>query len=242
LVLAAPAGTLLNAVELQALSRIGDGRMSWCSSWEVTLYTNAANMLPLPGGAITKLAGLKAHGVNYRTGTLLLVLSTAAWGCTSFLLAGAALLSLGQSQLATIFLLCGGTLFGLFGLISLRFRWSRWTAALVAVRIVYFLVEAFRYMLAILSIGGSATLLQSSIFVIATFIGAAAVIAPQGLGVSEATAAALATAIGISAAVGFLAAVVIRVSRYVGLAVIAGVSLLLSRASRAAGTTYSGSA
>ena len=43
--------------------------MRWRTCFEVTIYTSAANMLPLPGGAMAKLAAMKSHGVNYRTGS-----------------------------------------------------------------------------------------------------------------------------------------------------------------------------
>jgi uncharacterized membrane protein YbhN (UPF0104 family) len=46
---------------------------------------------------------------------------------------------------------------------------------------------------------------QAATFVVASLVGAAVVVAPQGLGVIEATTALLSSLIGLSAGIGFLA-------------------------------------
>lgn len=220
-VLSAPLGTVLNTIELWALSRIAGGPMSWRTSLDLTLYTSAANMLPLPGGAITKLAGFRAHGVGYGAATAMVVLSFLLWGGLAFLYAAVALLLQDKLQLA-----------GLFGLTSLALtaasiagfaRHGRWTmvAIVAATRIATFVSDAVRYWLALTAMGLSVGILQCSVLVVVAFIGSAVVIAPSGLGVSEAAGALVATFVGITAAQGFVSTAIQRVGRLVGLAVIA---------------------
>lgn len=232
LVIGAPIGTVLNSVEMYAISRIAGGPMSWRTSFELTVYTSAANMLPLPGGALAKLAAMKVHGVGYGRGTAMILLSSAIWGGLAFLYSGAALLWLGHADIATGFALAGFLLLALCGFGFARFAHWRLVGLVALMRLISFPVEAFRYMLALIAVGASVGFVQSSIFVVASFIASAVVFAPSGLGVGESAAALLSSLIGISAALGFVAAALGRVVRLAGLSLIVGALLLVNGKSR----------
>jgi hypothetical protein len=220
LLLSAPTGTALNTIELHALSRLAGGPMSWRTSVEVTIYTSAANMLPLPGGVVTKLAGMKAHGVGYGAASLIVILSFVAWAGFTFLLSGVALLYLDRLEVGGAFITLGSLLIVACGLGFSRFRQWRKVALIAGIRMIYFVVEVLRYWLAFAAIGVPVSLVQSSTFVVASVIGAAVIIAPQGLGIIEITAALVATLVGVSASFGFIVAALQRLVRLVGLAVI----------------------
>jgi len=229
LFLSAPLGTLLNTAELFILSRIAGGPMSWRTSAELTVYTSAANMLPLPGGVVTKLAGMKAHGVSYRTASTVIVLSFLAWAGFTFLLSGWALLLLAQPAIGALFGLIGMVLLVACGFGYARYRdWPR-VAFVALLRIVYFAVEVLRYMAAFAAIGIWLNWMQCATFVVASVVGAAVVIAPQGLGVSEASAALLATLVGVGAGMAFIAAALQRVVRLVGLSLITAAFIAFDR-------------
>jgi len=229
LLLSAPAGTVLNTIELHALSRIAGGPMSWRTSAELTVYTSAANMLPLPGGVVTKLAGMKAHGVSYATATAVLVLSFFIWGSLAFLCASAALLALGKATYAAIFAGVGVALLVIAAIGSTRFKRWRWIAVVVTSRATMLALEIVRYVLAVGLVGVSISFFQAATFVVASLVGAAVVVAPQGLGVIEATTALLSSLIGLSAGIGFLAAAITRIARLAGLALIAAGLLIVGR-------------
>ena len=233
LVIGAPVGTLLNSVEMYAISRIAGGPMTWRTSFEITVYTSAANMLPLPGGAIAKLAAMKVHGVGIARGSTMIVLSAAIWGGLAFLYSGGALLWLGHGRVAAAFALAGLGLLLLGGFGFARFGKWRLVGVIALMRIVSFPLEAFRYMLALIAVGASVGFVQSSIFVVASFIASLVVFAPSGLGVGESTAALLSSLIGISAALGFVAAALGRVVRLTGLSLIVGALLLFRRSTDA---------
>jgi hypothetical protein len=112
-ILGAPVSIVLSAIEMHAVSRIAGGPMSWRTCFEVTVYSSAANMLPLPGGAMAKLAAMKSHGVNYRTGSAMVVLSFAVWGSLAFLYSSTALVLLHKGEIALVFAVCSITLMGL---------------------------------------------------------------------------------------------------------------------------------
>jgi hypothetical protein len=229
LVVGAPIGTTLSSIELYAVSRIAGGPMTWRTSFDVTVYGSAANLLPVPGAALARLAAMKAHGVGYGVGSAMIVLSFAIWGGLAFLYSAAGLLMLGKSSLAAAFAVCGLALLALSALGYARFRNWKLVAVLALSRIISFPLEAFRYLLALLTIGVSVSYLQSSIYVVASFIGSAVIFAPTGLGVSEAAASFLSTLVGVSAAAGFMAATVGRVARLTGLAGVAATLFLLGR-------------
>jgi hypothetical protein len=235
LVIGAPVGTLLNSVEMYAISRIAGGPMTWRTSFELTVYTSAANMLPLPGGAMAKLAAMKVHGVGYRRGTAMILLSSAIWGGLAFLYSGAALLWLGQATVAAGFALAGAFLLALCVFGFARFAQWRLVGILALMRLISFPIEAFRYMLALIAVGASVGFLQSSIFVVASFIASAIVFAPSGLGVGETVAALLSSLVGIGAAVGFVAAAVGRAVRLTGLSLMAGALMIVNGRKKVAG-------
>lgn len=236
ILLSAPLGTVLNTIELHALSRIAGGPMSWRTSLELTVFTSAANLMPIPGGALTKLAGMKAHGVGYGVGSAMVVLSFMVWGALAFLYSGAALALLGAMPMAATFALAGVALLTVSAFGFARFRSWRMVGIVAGMRIVSFAVDAWRFQLALIAIGVSASYLQCSVFVVVAFIGSAVVIVPQGLGVSEAAGALIATFVGISAGYGFIATAIQRVVRLVGLALIAVGFILIGRKPQSAAT------
>jgi uncharacterized membrane protein YbhN (UPF0104 family) len=110
-----------------------------------------------------------------------------------------------------------------------RYRHWAMVAIVAATRVATFVADAFRYWLALTAIGVTVSLLQCSVLVVVAFIGAAVVVVPSGLGVSEATGALMATFVGITAASGFISTAIQRIARLVGLALMALVFALRPR-------------
>lgn len=232
LAVGAPIGVLLNAIELHAISRIAGGPMRWRTALEISLYSSAANMLPLPGGTIAKLAAMKGHGVGYGRGSIMIALTYAVWGGLAFLYSAGALYWLGQVRLAAVFVLAGIVLLGLCAAGFARFAQWRLVGIVALARLVSFPLEALRYMLAMMAIGTALDFAQGSVLVIASFVGSAAMIFPSGLGVGETVVALLATAIAVDAAIGFLGAAIGRAVWMTGLTLMTGLVLIANRARR----------
>lgn len=242
LAIGAPISTVLSATETYAVSRIAGGPMRWRTCFELTIYSGAANMLPIPAGGLTKLVGMKAHGVGYRRGSAMLVLTFAIWGGLAFAYAGTALYLLAKPQVAVLFAL--GSVVLLVGAAAGFAQFGQWKLVVViaSMRLISFPLEAFRYLLALIAVGSAATYLQASTLVVGSFIASTIVIAPAGIGMTEAVVAVLASLVGISAATGFLAAAVGRIVRLLGLALMAGGLFLIDRRSRRDSPHHSGSA
>lgn len=229
LVIGAPIGMILNSVELHALSRLAGGPIRWRTSLEVTVYGSAANMLPLPGAVLTKVAAMKAHGVGYGKGSAMILLSYAIWGGLAFCYSAGALWFLGQGQAAALFALLGCAL--LIGCGAGFAQASAWRliGIVALMRLISFPLEALRYVLAVAALGATVGFAQASVFIVASFLGSAVMLAPSGLGIGEAAVALLAPLVKIDPALGFMAAAAGRMVWMAGLTLFAGALMALAR-------------
>ena len=57
-----PASIVLNAAEFRIGTQVVGTAIRWRSAFETTILASAANILPLPGGALVRLAAMKAVG------------------------------------------------------------------------------------------------------------------------------------------------------------------------------------
>lgn len=229
LLIGAPVGMILNSVELHAISRIAGGPIGWRTSLEITVYGSAANMLPLPGGVLTKVAAMKAHGIGYGKGSAMILLSYAIWGGLAFCYSAAALWFLGQGWSAALFLLVGCALLLGCGAAFARFAAWRLIGLVALMRLISFPLEALRYVLAMTALGAAVGFAQASVFIVASFIGSAVMLAPSGLGIGESVVALLAPLVKIDPALGFMAAAAGRVVWMAGLTLFAAAIMLTGR-------------
>ena len=219
---------LLNAAEFRVMVEYGGRQVDWPTSLEVTVYTSASNLLPLPGGVLTRMAAMRGYGIGVRTGGRIIILGLAVWGGAAAVYSGLWLMCAQAWLIGAVF--CLGGIAGLLCAVhlcrALNPSW-RLLAKILAVRIAALVLEAGRIMLAILALGDQVAFNQASVLVVSSFVGTVVAIAPSGLGVREATVAALSPFIGIDPAIGFLAATVNRIAGILGLVCVAGVVLAL---------------
>jgi uncharacterized membrane protein YbhN (UPF0104 family) len=208
------------------MTRLGGREVGWPAAFEVSVYTSAANMLPLPGGVLTRIAALRGLGIGVGRGSLLTLLGLGLWGGVAFVFSGAWLLRGGEAGAGAAFLAIGAALLGpaLAGCLRMT-RDPRLLAGLLLVRLGSIGLEAARMALAIRALGAAIAFEEASIFVVASFLGTVVSIAPAGLGVREAVVAGLSPFVGVDPALGFLAATVNRAVGMAGLAVTASALL-----------------
>ncbi|MES1942894.1 hypothetical protein PC39_02175 [Salinisphaera sp. PC39] len=183
----------------------------------VTVLSAAANMLPLPGGSLVRIAALKSHANTYGQTTLATIFIAGCWLGVTLTLAGLALAYLEFRPAAIVCVSSGLLALGVFAglLLSHGAAASRWLVGLVAVQTGMVVVGAIRLWLCFEAVGMSVALPQATVLTLSNVIASLIGIAPAGLGITEALAAGLAAAIGISAASGFLAAVLNRISNLI---------------------------
>ncbi|MDN3720576.1 hypothetical protein QW131_18280 [Roseibium salinum] len=103
-----PVTVVLNTLEFRATARLIGRSFTFARAAETTIIGGVANMLPLPGGAIVRVAALRASGSSYKEGSLAIVLVAFIWIGVSFAYAGGWLLVLQDTAVLGVFFLLGG--------------------------------------------------------------------------------------------------------------------------------------
>jgi hypothetical protein len=225
--LAIPLTIVLNSTEFWLSVRLLDSQVSGRQAVEVSTLGSAANLLPIPGAFLVRVAQLRAGGVGIRRATSVNLLVALAWIAIAFAYAGAWMGVLAQPGLAAGFGLIAvlsAVGAGLFvHSLGLKPRYFCWIllnkAAIVA-------LESIRILLCFHVLGLSVSYAQSAVMVVGSVVGSAVSIVPAGLGIRELVSAGLAPVIGIEASAGFLSAAVSRVLEVV---VLVPLALVLAR-------------
>lgn len=224
--LGVPAIIFLSTLEFVVMGRILDRRISLATAFEVTVIGAAANLLPIPGGAVTRVTALKLAGAGLRESATTMVMMTIMWLGVALMTSGAAVIYLGSKPPGVVALAVG------FGAVVLAFFFTgspvatfRATLASLVLKIFLVMADGLRIYLALLALGFDVAPSQALVLVVAGALGSVVSIVPAGLGVREALAALLAPLAGLAASVGFLAA---ALSRMIDLAVVAPLALWLA--------------
>ncbi len=231
-----PLAIFLNALEFELSARLIKRRVSIGRALEITLIGSAANMLPLPGAALTRVLGLKAAGAGYKEGAAVTGLIALVWLGVALAVSGAAITLLDNVALGPV-LVGIGALVTVFAVTTLGRISRNWPLSFLTaiVKVAFVALDALRIYLCLLGLGIDADYLQASAFVIAGVVGSAVSVVPAGLGIREAVSAALAPVVGLVASVGFLAA---SLNRLLGMLILLPLALGLAIRLRALGPDF----
>jgi len=227
-----PMMTAANAMEYKLTAQLSGHSVSVLDAVEVAITSTAANVLPLPGGPLVKIASLRRAGSTTSAATRVTIWAGLLWLAVASVVAALALLS--ENKTIPVIVGLGSLAMGAVAvtrLVALGAGTGPQTtvAGLVSVEVAGTLATALRLWLVAQAIGIS---LGSTAFVLALapVLGAAVVFVPAGLGVRESASAGLAVVSGATAGVGFLVAAVDRILGLVVHGIAAG--LLLTRRKR----------
>lgn len=223
-----PLTVLLNILEFQTSARLVYQHFSLGRSAEITIIGSVANMLPIPGGTMVRVAALKAGGASLGRGTSVTLLVSGLWIGISFLYSGLWLFGLGVSDFHLGGLLVGSGLAALAICLALCLRLSRdWSVIgkLVGIKVGLVVTDATRLFACLLAIGHMTGFAQASVLAVSGVLGAAVSIVPAGLGIREGAAALLAPIVLVSVPAAYLAA---SLNRITGLAIMAPVAMYLA--------------
>lgn len=216
----------LNAVEFRVLARLNRVQMPMVKALEVTVIGSAANMLPLPGSTIVRVAALKAAGSPLTRGTSSTVLGGVIWIAVAFSYAGVWMLGIETGFVAPAFIAIG-----VLVLIGSILWWHkldgsfRLFAWMFITKFLLVFIDSARVYLCFASLGIHASFAQVSGLAVAGVLGSAVSIVPAGLGIREGVSAAISPIVGLGAALGFMASFI---NRLVGLSVIVPVAAILT--------------
>jgi len=204
-----------NAAQFRVTALLIGVQMPWRRAAAVSVLSTAANMLPLPGGSIVRIAALKTTSNSSLNATGVTVLAAGNWLGVSMVIAGTALAYKGQASAALALLLAGlccsaivAALLGAFGAISITARFAN----LCGVQVITTGLGALRLVLSFDALGEVVSFSDSLVLSLSAVIAALIGVAPGGIGVVEGIAAAIASTIGLSAAAAFVAATINRVA------------------------------
>ncbi|MBK0400383.1 hypothetical protein H0I76_14375 [Limibaculum sp. M0105] len=216
-----PMGLAINALDFQVMARMCGARVGFWPALMISVYSRAANMLPIPGSMAVRMGVLKTHGVTFRRGGGLIVLFTLIFGGVGFCYSASWLAVQAPPALAAGFGALGVALLGTSAALAHRAQlpW-RMVGAVTLFRLGLVAVDALSLMIALGAVGVDVDYRQTAILVVAGFLSGAV---PAGIGVREAVVAILAPIAGIDPAAGFLAASASRVTAMAFLAVCTGV-------------------
>lgn len=228
----APTSLALNGWIFWVSTRAVGGHCSYCAALRLTILSSAANALPLPGGAIVRVAALKEFGAQYGAAMYITAAAALYWLAVALVVAG---LGLQHYSGNTAYLMLGlaGLVMAMIAasitwLVSKSFSTILWLGAL---SILTHAAASVRFWLAFYAINVPLAVIAATVVAASGTAGAVIGFVPGGLGVNEAMAALLAQLAGISSALGFLAAVVNRLANYIVLSPLS-VAFLLQRGGR----------
>lgn len=225
-----PLTMIANAFEFILIGSSVKRQIPFLRALEISIIASAANMLPVPGGAMTRVAALKAYDVRYGDGIIITMLFAFIWIAVAFFFAGAFLFLRVPGIVAICFLSTGGiTCAGC--LLWVRRRGAPWSVVSWALiqRISLVSLDGLRLWWCLQALGINAGFSQAAAFVIGGVIGSAVSIVPAGMGIREGTSAALAPLVGLAAASGFMAAALNRILALAILTPAAGILGLMRR-------------
>ena len=222
---AVPVTIMLNAYEFVLIGRLVGREIGFATAIEISILGTAANLLPLPGATMVRVAALKAAGAGYGEGTKATLLVAGLWAGIAFVFAGAWLVRLGLGPIAVLFVVAGlAAWLGCFLASMRRCQGVELPVLLSLAKLLLVVTDVFRIYLCFLALGEDAHFAQVAAFAVAGVVGSAVSIVPAGLGVREAVSAALAPLVGLGAGMAFLAA---SLNRLLDLLTVLPIALLL---------------
>lgn len=224
-----PLTIAIHAYEYLLSARISGKKALYRSAVEMTVIANAANMLPLPGGTIVRVAGLKSLGVTIRDGTTINLVIGIIWIGIALIYSGLWMMLTETENYPVIFLSLGIPILVIsFLFFAYRYNNTSDSLMITLTRTFMLLLESARLYLCFHGLSIDASFAQSSSLSLSTVLGSAVSIVPAGLGVREAAASVLSSMVGLSLASGFLTS---ALNRILGMIIVLPIATLLSRKS-----------
>lgn len=209
-----PLTVVANSAQFWLMGRLTRTSLTPIRATLITLISTAANMLPLPGGSLVRIAALKTADNSYRSTGLVTILTAGCRIGVALMAAGIALLLLAFPGLG-ITSLAAGLAASVTAALALRLTLHaspRWLTAVGSLQFLLIGIGALRLWLCFQALGNPANALDVIVLTVAGVTSTVIGIAPAGFGIAEATAAGIALIIGVSATAAFLAEALNRIT------------------------------
>jgi uncharacterized membrane protein YbhN (UPF0104 family) len=234
-VVCVPVIVVLNAFEFRLMAHVAHHHPPMLEILQITVLGSAANLLPMPGAVMVRLANLRKAGVRVTRGLNLTAIIGLAWLGTAGVFGGIVQI-FAHTTFALVALAIGITLLAIGTLMLWRALdpGVRLAGALelLAIEFAFIVVQAFRLFLVAAALRFDVSYAQTATLAIAGVAAAAIGFLPSGLGAREGIAALLAPVVGFPAAVGLVITAIDRIVSLVVLSVLAGIVTISTRRQR----------
>ena len=228
LCISAPLNLGLAAVSLRLNANAVERSISGPDAIQTAAMANAAELLPLPGGAMVRGAALIRAGASLKESASIVTTTAILTLTMTIVLSATALALLGQPA-AWVLVFAGGIGFvGLLVWMSKHFS-SHLLASMLVVRLATMAVGVAALAVAFATLGDPVGLTEAALYLVAIALGSTIAIVPAGFGINEAFAAGLASLISGSPASAFLAVALNRATGLTAGATLSGLFLLARR-------------
>ncbi|MDT8404341.1 lysylphosphatidylglycerol synthase domain-containing protein [Sulfuriflexus sp.] len=229
LALCLPPTIIINGVRYKYTSSLAHNHISTQRALNISILSSAANILPLPGGVMVKLANLKKPENTYSDSFQAILTASFLWLSLTSMYSGGWLIYFKQFSLGYTMLLTGACL-SVYASLTIRKITQDYKIllALLLIEILAIQVDVIRMYFAFKAIGIDTSYAQCSVFAITSIMGSIVSIVPAGLGVREIFAALISTTIDIQASHAYIA---VSINRILGLTVIIPVTYFLLKTS-----------
>jgi len=198
-VICVPVIVVLNALEFRLMAHFAQHHPPMLEILQVTILGSAANLLPMPGAVMVRIANLKKAGVRVKKGLNLTAIIGLAWLGTAGVLGGLVQLW-SHTTFALVALGIGATLLTIGTLMLMRALDAgvRFAGAfeLLCIEVGFILMQALRLFLVAAALRFEVSYAQTTTLAIASVAAAAIGFLPSGLGAREGLAAILAPIVG----------------------------------------------
>jgi hypothetical protein len=230
-----PLITLSNALRFSLTLRLVGQRWPFPALLRASILSSAANMLPLPGGLMLRIAYLRNAQTSLARATWITSLSSGLWFATAAGATGFAFWRLGHPAAGAVALAASAVILAVCTALLLRHpEGGRVAAALVLLEAATFAVTATRFTWCFMALGAPVEWVQSLGLCIAYVSGAVVSVVPAGVGLYEYVGSLLAPYANLAPTLTFIAVFLDRIATLLGLAIAAGAVLLQDRRSAAA--------
>lgn len=214
---------LANAAEYRVLGIILRQRVGWREALEITTLATAANLLPVPGGALLKVREMGGRAGSFSRTAIATAFIGVLWlaiamgvGGIGFLIIGRSIPTIAFFSVAALLLILSGFLQHSVGTAS-----PQALGILVLIETVLCIVAALRLFLVMIGIGLHISVPVAMVFAASGPIAYVIGIVPGGLGIQELLAAALAPIVDMRPETGAIGIAADRLLGYLVLAVFA---------------------
>ncbi len=228
LLIAFPLSSVLNSYRFILLGRYAGITYGFGKSLIISIYSSAANLLPIPGGMAIRAVNLKSEDNTYKDAVFVTGASALLAAIINLTIVASVLVVFYYTYASLLLFLISSVCCCIFCFQVKKRIFCSSIRALIFVEIASVFLDAINILLCFYSISAFLPIYDYLILTVSSLAGSAVSIVPAGLGIKEGVGALLAPLFNISPAIAFVALALNRLIFVVYLAIISAMIAFIS--------------